>query len=292
MRAEDRKRALPGNPAQLFVVIGAQRTGTNLLREILNTNQQIAMLGEVLTPSPAPAHWENFCRTLPGGSRPPANYGKAEALLDQYFEFVEYRIRNHWEGNRKNKIDAFGVDIKYDQLAGILFADRFLIRGSTPLLLCYLRSRQAILIHTTRNIIHCAISALIAAQRNLWHNYEGVEIGRRYEIDVEGCLSYARAILRRRQLFHQAAGGCKVVNCRYETLVHDIRRSGSGQEIPEASGPLRDIAAALGVVFSFRHDGRLQKAINVPYNRLISNYDAFIERLHDSEFASLIPTLE
>lgn len=48
----------------LFVVIGAQRTGTNLLREILNTNERIAMLGEVLTPSPAPAHWDNYCRAF------------------------------------------------------------------------------------------------------------------------------------------------------------------------------------------------------------------------------------
>ena len=46
---------------QLFVVIGTQRTGTNILRETLNTNEEIAMLGEVLTPSPAPAHWDNFC---------------------------------------------------------------------------------------------------------------------------------------------------------------------------------------------------------------------------------------
>ena len=48
---------------RLFVVIGAQRTGTNILREILNTNERIAMLGEVLMPSPAPADWDNFCRT-------------------------------------------------------------------------------------------------------------------------------------------------------------------------------------------------------------------------------------
>src|SRR5258708_2899138 len=79
---------------QLFVVIGAQRTGTNILREILNTNDEIAMLGEVLTPSPAPAHWDNFCRTLPDRTVYPANVSEAEALLDRYFEFVQYRIRN------------------------------------------------------------------------------------------------------------------------------------------------------------------------------------------------------
>jgi hypothetical protein len=106
----------------LFVVIGAQRTGTNLLREILNTNEQIAMLGEVLMPSPAPAHWNNFCRKLPVRHLP-TTYGEAESLLDQYFEFVEYRIRNHWEGNKKSDSHAFGVDIKYNQLTGIAPAD-------------------------------------------------------------------------------------------------------------------------------------------------------------------------
>src|SRR5260370_42376892 len=97
---------------RLFVVIGAQRTGTNILREILNTNEQIAMLGEVLSPSPAPAHWDNFCRGLPVRSASPATGGEAESLLDRYFNFVQYRIRNHWEGNKKSRNGAFGVDIK------------------------------------------------------------------------------------------------------------------------------------------------------------------------------------
>ena len=72
----------------LFVVIGAQRTGTNILREILNTNEHIAMLGEVLSPSPAPAHWDNFCRSSAGSHACPTTYGEAESLLDRYFEFV------------------------------------------------------------------------------------------------------------------------------------------------------------------------------------------------------------
>ena len=66
------------NDVQLFAVIGAQRTGTNLLREILNTNDQIAMLGEVLSPSPAPAHWDNFCRGLRARSTQPNSFEEAE----------------------------------------------------------------------------------------------------------------------------------------------------------------------------------------------------------------------
>ncbi|MGO9057691.1 MAG: sulfotransferase [Candidatus Binataceae bacterium] len=275
---------------QLFVVIGAQRTGTNILREILNTNEQIAMLGEVLSPSPAPAHWDNFCRDLPIRSVPPASFGEAESLLDQYFEFVQYRIRNYWEGNKKNRSHAFGVDIKYNQLTRIAPANWH--SASAPFLLCYLRSRGATLIHTTRNVIHGAISALIASQRNVWHNYDGAVIDRDYHVDVGECLAYARMIVRHRDAFLKSADGCKVVNCCYESLVDDIRRGGSQEEIPEAPGPLRNIAEALGAAFKFRYDGRLQKAINIPYSRLLSNYAALAAVLRDSEFSAFVSTLE
>ena len=218
----------------LFVVIGAQRTGTNILREILNTNEQIAMLGEVLTPSPAPAHWENFCRTLPVRTLHPASVGEAEALLDRYFEFVRYRIRNHWEGNRKSRSHAFGVDIKYNQLRDIAPANWS--SSSPAFILGYLRSRGATLIHTTRNVIHCAISTLIASQRNVWHNYDGAVIDRSYHLDIQECLAYARTILKHREAFIEAASGCKIVNCRYESLIEDIARAGSQEEIPAAPG--------------------------------------------------------
>ena len=275
---------------QLFVVIGAQRTGTNILREILNTNDEIAMLGEVLTPSPAPAHWDNFCRTLPVHTLHPANVNEAEALLDRYFEFVQYRIRNHWEGNKKNRSHAFGVDLKYNQLREIAPANW---NSSSPaFILEYLRSRGATIIHTTRNVIHCAISTLIASQRNVWHNYDGAVIDRSYHLDIQECLAYARTIFKRREAFLEAASGCKVVNCSYESLIEDIARAGSEEEIPAAVGPLRDIAHALEASFTFRYDRRLQKAINIPYSRLLSNYNALVSQLRDSEFSKLVSTLE
>jgi LPS sulfotransferase NodH len=275
---------------RLFVVIGAQRTGTNILREILNTNEPIAMLGEVLSPSPAPAHWDNFCRGLPVGSVHPASFGEAEALIDRYFEFVRYRILNHWEGNKKSHSHAFGVDIKYNQLTRIEPANWD--STSYPFILGYLRSRGATLIHTTRNVIHSAISALIASQRNVWHNYDSAVIDRTYHIDVGDCLAHARMILEDRYAFLKSVHDCTVVECGYESLIDDIRRAGSQEEIPDGPGPLRNIAAALGSPFKFRYDRRLQKAINVPYSRLLANYDALIRRLKDSEFSALASTLE
>jgi hypothetical protein len=273
----------------MFVVIGAQRTGTNILREILNTNDQIAMLGEVLSPSPSPAHWDNFCRMLPIRSVRPANYAEAEALLDQYFEFVRYRIRNHWEGHRKSGSRAFGVDIKYNQLKLIGPSDWY---STSPFILHYLRSRGAILIHTTRNVIHSAISTMIASQRNIWHNYQGAVIDRDYQINVDECLALARTIVECHRAFLKCAGGNMVVDCRYDNLIDDLARAGLQEEIPEGPGPLLNIAQALEGTFKFRYDRHLQKAINVPYPRLLSNYDVFVRRLRDSEFSAFASTLE
>ena len=273
-----------------FVVVGAQRTGTNLLRETLNTNEEIAMLGEVLTPSRAPAHWDNFCRNFPRRSVLPATFSETESLLDQYFEFVQYRIRNHWEGNKKHRSHAVGVDIKYNQLR--LIAPANWNSSSAPFILGYLRSRGITLIHTTRNVIHCAISSLIASQRNVWHNYDGVVIDRTYHVDVEECLAYARTVLQQRDAFIEAASGCKIVSCCYEGLVEDVGRADSQENITEAPGPLRDIAQALGSPFKFRYERRLQKAINVPYSKVVLNYGDLVERVRDSEFSAFASTLE
>jgi hypothetical protein len=273
---------------QLFVVIGAQRTGTNILREILNTNDQIAMLGEVLTPSRAPAHWNNFLRDLPPGSSNAAGPAEAEALIDRYFEFVRYRIRNHWEGEKKRRSHAFGIDIKYNQLRQIGPSNW---EPDSPFILSYLRSRGATLVHTTRNVIHSAISALIASKRNLWHNYNGATIDGRYHIDIDDCLAIARTITRDHDRFLEYISDSEVVNCSYESLVRDLERAGSGEHIPEGPGPLRDIAIALRCAFDFRYDRRLEKAINVGYSTLLSNYNALARRLENSEFARLVSTL-
>ena len=55
-----------------------------------------------------------------------------------------------------------------------------------------------------------------------------------------------------------------VTSC-YEDLTNDIARAAADGEMPDGSGPLHDVAKALGVPFGFRYDGRLRKAINVPY---------------------------
>jgi hypothetical protein len=133
---------------------------------------------------------------------------------------------------------------------------------------------------------------MIASQRNLWHNYDGATVEGSYHIDIEECVTQARAIAWERESFLNVTQGCRLVSCRYEMLIDDLDQAGSGERIPLGPGPLRSIAEALGSPYDFRYDRRLQKAINVPYSRLLSNYDALIRRLEVSEFATLVSTLD
>jgi len=272
------------------VVVGVQRSGTNILREILNTNEHIAMLGEILSPNPAPSCWYNFIADLPPDVVPSKTPIDAELLLDRYLEFIESRIRNHWVDGDKSGCYAIGVDIKYSQLRDIGPLDWD--SAAPPFLLGYLKSREALIIHVIRrNVIQCAISAMIATQRGLWHNYNGAKIERRYHVDVEECLSRARVIVRERAAFVELVKGFAVITSFYEDLTNDIARAATDGEIPDDSGPLHDAAKALGVPFGFRYDGRLRKAINVPYAQLLSNHGALIQAVRQSEFAHFASSL-
>lgn len=285
------KRLSLSSRFNLFVVVGVQRSGTNILREILNTNKYIAMLGEVLSPNPAPSCWYNFIADLPSRDVPSLTSIDAESLLDRYLEFIEYRIRNHWVDGDKSGCYAIGMDIKYSQLRDI--APLNWDSAELPFLLGYLKSQEAIIIHVIRrNVIQCAISAMIAMQRGVWHNYDGARIDSSYHVDVEECLAHARAIVRERAVFMELAKGFSVVTSCYEDLTNDIARAAADGEMPDGSGPLHDVAKALGVPFGFRYDGRLRKAINVPYARLLSNHGALVQAVRQSEFSHFATSLD
>ena len=192
------------------------------------------MLGEVLTPSPAPAHWDNFCRTLPVHSVHPASSARPKRssintsnLCGIGFATIGKAIGRAEATPLASISSTINCETSRQQIGVLHLLHLFLVT-------CDLA--ELLLIHTTRNVIHCAISTLIASQRNVWHNYDGAVIDRSYHLDIEECLAHARTILQHRDAFLESASGCKVVNCRYESLIDDIARAGSQEEIPEAPG--------------------------------------------------------
>jgi hypothetical protein len=275
----------------MFVVVGAQRTGTNILREILNTHHDIAMLGEILSPSAAPAHWDNFLSGRPERNLARASAADVEELLDEYFAFVRYRIREHWARGLKSDARTIGVDIKYNQLRRI--APGGWSTSDQPFLVRYLVSRGFTFVHAVRNNgIHRAISESIATQRQFWHNYRGVVIDSTYRIDIAACLERARTIEKERAGFISFSRGSRIVTSYYSELERDIARTLPDGAIPEAPGALREVARALEVPYNFYYDGRLQRAINMPYSRVISNYEELARAVEASEFSAFASTLQ
>ena len=66
-----------------FALVGIQRSGTNLLREVLNTNPRIALLAEVLLSHHAlPTSWHYFVRGLGTRSVPPSS--ESDAIVLRY----------------------------------------------------------------------------------------------------------------------------------------------------------------------------------------------------------------
>lgn len=317
---------LPGTEVKVFVVTGTQNTGTDLLREVLNTNEGIAMVAEILTPCPPPGqgipdrvtvstdldhpfeckgtcaveprpglnyrgHWGNFLRQLPPGRFPAANAADAELLLDQYFKFLLDQIHHHWAHADKSGCRAIGVEIKCSHLGQL--APMSWDASAAPFILDYLRSRGVTLIHATRrNLIDCALTAMITPQMKVPRHDQGTVIDRGYAVDIDECLAYARRIAHESDTFLKLAKDFTIIECCYEDLARDIARSNCKGEIADGPGPLREIAKAFGVPFRFRHDGRFGQPVNVPYSRWLSNWDALVQAVGQSEFSAFVTTLE
>ncbi len=180
--------------------------------------------------------------------------------------------------------------MKYDQLRAIQPADQPL--SAPPFLLSYFKTRRFLLLHAIReDVIRCSISEIIAQQRNLWHNYNGATLERGYHVEPEDCLDRARLILRQRAEFERLSDGCRVVQAGYEQVTEAIAGATNGR-ISKDAPPFRDIAQALGVECDFNYEGRLQRAINVPYSKAISNFGQLRAAVAASEFSCFASTLE
>jgi hypothetical protein len=275
---------------RLFMVVGTQRTGTTLLRDILNSNDNVVMVAEVMLPHLDSCHWDHFAPNLSAGSLPPPDEASGLDMLDRYFRYIHCQVRAKWNDPRKSSTCAIGVDIKCDQLR--LVEPVGWPATAAPFMLHYARQRSVVLINTIRrNVVQCAVSFLLGLQRNFWHNYEGRGMERAYELNVGECIAYARGIVEQQQEFERVTKGYPVARCHYDDLVATIAQAGPGGDLSSHPGPLQEIADALGIPCRFGYDGRLQRAINRPYSEVISNHGALLAAIRASEFASFADTI-
>jgi hypothetical protein len=197
-------------------------------------------------------------------------------------------LRNpDWYGGRKPTLKTIGLDIKYNQLRFVtpVFSD-LTVR---PFLLDYLSQRRIGVVHLLRrNVFHNAVSIMIANARQFWQNYDGRRIEGRFQISPHDLVWYMRWIVAERETFQRMSQDFAICECFYEDIVADLARVDSSGQFPEDTLALGPIAEFLGVPNRFQYHGKIQKAINKPYEEVIENYDDVMRAVADSEFAEFV----
>ncbi len=280
---------------RLFAVVGCQRTGTQLLREVLNSNNRLALVAEPFTPYPAPIFWHNCVRQLPPEKYPTQTVSDAQALLDRYMSVLHRDVYSNSEsyGTPKRKLTALGLDVKYNQLrcAGPVYTDLL----ERPFLIKYFRERQIQIIHMVRkNLAHAALSMIIANERKIWHNQDGRKFEGRYRISPEELLAYMTYIQNERDEFLRLTQDLNVQTFSYEDLVQDVSSANEAGLIPMNTRVLQPIAECLNVPNQFERPQGMHKVINRPYSEILDNFDEIVAALKSSQFSeftsSLLPT--
>jgi hypothetical protein len=288
------RRTGPRVEPRPFALIACQRAGAHLFADIVNSHPCVAFFAEPFTRLPKWTHWCNYVRTLPP-DRFPALFAKdAMDLLDQYVQAIRCDVDQDVEayGGYKLPLRAIGLDVKYNQLRAVtsLLADL----GSPPVLLDYFCSRGFRIIHLVRkNIVHNALSLLVAKYRNIWTNENGGVIDGRYRISWAMLQAELRWIAEARDNLLRWADELQIPlhTCTYEDLVADLGRIDREGNFPENTAAVRPLAELLGVPNWFHFLGRQHKVINRPYSEIIDGYDDVVQELQSSEFAEFAETI-
>lgn len=272
-----------------FVLVGSQRSGTNFLRELLNTNDQTVVHGEVLLPYPHPAQWPNYLRTMVSRAQPPITSADGFALLDDYLVYLREDVRRGWP-SKAGDLRAVGVDIKYNQLRFIAPVLRDLREG--PFLLEYMRKRQIPILHMVRaNVMHQALSIAIAERRNVYHNYGGKVPSGMVELDVPTLLSYAEWATEEQEIFRRSIEGIPCFEVCYEDIAEECRRASPDHRLRVESPLMDGLRKFLGVVNDWKRPTSLAKVVDRPYRELVSNHAQVVEAVKNSQFAKFAASI-
>ena len=267
---------------RFFVMVGTQRTGTTMLRELLATNLEIGFEGEIFTPADdGPSAFERF-QAAHGLGRP-ANYPEAERQLATYLKEVHSRL--------PDTVRAFGIDVKYSQLRGIV--PRFEPLSASPMLVQFMVMNGTRVLHVVRgNVLQSALSEVIAAARQVWHHRRGETIDRQVTVDCRYLIRIMEEKAADRRIFETLIDeNPLVLTCEYERMVEGVNQADEAGMLVGPGNPIFEIADFLGVSRRFRRRPEMRKVIERPYAEIVANYRQVTEAVRRSEFAFLLDTI-
>jgi hypothetical protein len=236
--------------------------------------------------------WHKYIATLPKERYPPNGRDELERLLNGFIDAINQDIELNRDvyGGRKRSRPMIGLDVKYNQLKSI--SPAYVDLRLRPFLLDYFGARRARIVHLVRrNLVHTAISAIIANARKVWQNYDGTSIGGQYFIPINTLFNYVRWIEEERTAFESLAGDLIVHTCYYEDLVDDLKKVGWFGRFRQDTTALSRLAEFLRIPNRFRNYGYIRKVINRPYKELLKNYDEVLAAIEDSPLSAFASTL-
>jgi hypothetical protein len=276
----------------LCVTVACQRSGTHMLREILNSNPHIAIYPEALLLDAGVGSWHHFRSSLPADRLPPADEVAAAQLFEEYMQQLAPDCHEHteWFGGLKQSPTWVGLDIKYNQIKSVnpFYADLC----SRPFLLNYVRNRQFRVIHLVRNnLFHQGISIVLANLRKVYRNYDRSTVQGKFHVPIGELLAYMNWVKQERDEFVRLSSDLHVHQCAYEDLVADIGNVDSAGAFREDTIALTAVSNFLQVPNRFHYNQVLPKVLNRPYVEFIENYDDVVKAVNDSEFSQFAETI-
>jgi LPS sulfotransferase NodH len=267
---------------QFFIIVGTQRTGTNILRETLTTNPEISLRGEVFSPDPGAGDFDKYLAVHGLGRA--VDYPAAERQL---IGFVK-----HLHETAHYSAKVFGFDVKYSQLRAI--SPHYEPLCAVPALIQFILASGAKIIHVVRdNVLQSSLSELIAASRSVWHHEApGQDIQKPVEIDCRELIRVMQEKRADRQIFAGLLEGHgRVITCEYERVVRGLEMSDADGTLENADNPIFEIADFLRVSRQFRRPSTLQKIVRTPYAEIIGNYDAVVKAVRRTDFATYLSSV-
>lgn len=271
---------------RMFAIIASQRSGTHLLREVLDSSPHVAIVAEPFSREHRRAVWDMFVKTVPPDVFPLADFDQATLLLDQYQDFARKDFAEYPReyGGVKQSPTLLGLDIKYNQLKYV--SPSLADLCAPPFLIEYFRRRQTPIVHLVRNnLLHIAISMIVANARGIWQNTDGKTVSGEYEIPIEELFNYIRWLESERQEFVRLTQNLNLHVCSFDDVVYDIEHTDANGNLREDSRAFRPLAAFLGVPNKFSNNQYIRKVLNRPYREIIRNYDAVVGAVKDSPYA-------
>ena len=174
--------------------------------------------------------------------------------------------------------------MKYNQLKCVntLFKDL----SAQPLLLNYFRDRGFRVVHLVRkNLLHQAISMIVANQRNIWCNCDRSTLEGRYHLPIQQLIEYMDWVQIERAAFERLSGELPAHVCAYEDVVEDIRNIDGHGCFRKNAKVMGELADFLHVSNRFNYSQCRPKVLNRPYSEFIENYDEVVRAVADSKFS-------